>query len=507
MLGASVLIIVVLWNPLDLGLRVEEVVEETIDETEALLGAKRTFDLSTPEDQRAHDADLVQRALAEPVSHVAAELLRAVSEPATTEGWTEAASAVASSRAPSLVLRGHLGRIDSLDLSPNGDTLLSSADDGTVRVWSIAGHHDPVVIPSGSNTRRSAVRLPDGRGILTIDQQAGGVQIWTFTGDGPEQLLPSDGQGTVAAAGSDGSLFVGREDGSVLRLSSQDAAAVDRLRQGRIPITSMDLAPDGSWLAVADSSAHVRLYAPDGQRIRTVVSGDQGGEIVSFAADGAHLMTYSTGASTVRLWSAETTRFVGEVAGLDGAVTTAGFTPDGARLFVGTDGGSVALWDVGAERIVQTWGDSSSAVQVAAMNEGSSQLALARSDGTAELWEAEAETPPYILDTAGVPSSEIIFSADDSLLIVGGMDGVIRVWQTGRTATPASPNPTTEELHHQVGHHSVRCLDAHDRMQTFGESHAEAKHNAHACRAQRTEQARTDHRDARAQRHSGSSAE
>jgi hypothetical protein len=94
-----------------------------------------------------------------------------------------------------------------------------------------------------------------------------------------------------------------------------------------------------------------------------------------------------------------------------------------------------------------------------------------------------------------------MFSDDGSLLLVGGVDGNIRIWQTERPATPLPPESAPAQLHERLKHHTVRCLDAHTRVKTYGEDHAEARKNAHACRTQRHQQAKAERHHRRSDRH------
>jgi WD40 repeat protein len=75
-------------------------------------------------------------------------------------------------------LTGHRGRVSSVAFSPDGKRLLSSGQEGSVRLWDLASRRQLVVLDdalSYGGGESQAVFTPDGTGVLLADEEA---QYW-----------------------------------------------------------------------------------------------------------------------------------------------------------------------------------------------------------------------------------------------------------------------------------------------------------------------------------------
>jgi WD40 repeat protein len=91
--------------------------------------------------------------------------------------WDRAAGRVART------LQGQSRIPDHIRFSPDGRLLAVAGDDGTIRVWTVAGNNDPIVL-TGTLGRTAAISFsPDGKliaGVGTDDV----VRLWNTDGKG-----------------------------------------------------------------------------------------------------------------------------------------------------------------------------------------------------------------------------------------------------------------------------------------------------------------------------------
>ncbi len=78
----------------------------------------------------------------------------------------------AAATTPEGTLTGHTAMVFDVAFSPDGKRLVSVADDGSLRVWSVAERREVARLPTGvMNNRNQARFTPDGRQIVTLGSE------------------------------------------------------------------------------------------------------------------------------------------------------------------------------------------------------------------------------------------------------------------------------------------------------------------------------------------------
>jgi serine/threonine protein kinase/WD40 repeat protein len=252
-------------------------------------------------------------------------------------------------------LRGHVGRVNSVAVSEDGQRALSGGQDGTVRLWDLATgamlrrevHDGPVfavaLSPDGrigvSGSRDKTVGLWDlnldhtggihrleghSAAVFAVAMAQGGrialsggddktVRIWDIANcraDGDP--LVHDGAVVALATLADDGVLVGCDDGTLAQWDLKSRQMVRRLRAPG-PVLCVAVSPDG-------------LGALSGHRDGLLVHWDldQGLEAGRMAAHGD-------------------------------LVRCAAFLPDGRRALAGSQAGILVLWNVDARRVLYTF--------------------------------------------------------------------------------------------------------------------------------------------------------
>lgn len=270
-------------------------------------------------------------------------------DPAAAQGrpdllWTEA---------------GHSDAVTALDLSPDGAVLASSSRDRTVKLWRY---------PRGGLLRTLA--LP-----FDIDAQVLDVSMVRFTPDGMY----------VAAAVNQYDAGARRDFATVRVFRVGDGALVRTFARQGGRIASIDVSPDGLWLASA---------------------GQGGGARVWRLADGA---------------------LVKALDGHPGAAAAVRFSPAGERLCVGYKDRHLVSWrssDWALEWDVPAHGDD---ITGTVFSPAGTLVATTSLDGTARLFGAADGAPRFTL-AVGTALYAAAFSPDGADLATGGLDATIRLW-------------------------------------------------------------------------------
>jgi WD40 repeat protein len=347
----------------------------------------------------------------------------------------------------------------SMAFSPDGHTLISGNYDGTIRLWNVADPRRPLVIQqtprAGTGAVYSVTFSPDGQMMASGDID-GTVQLWNVADPRhPAQLgQPLIGSGPVltVAFSPDGHTLAAGGDGGTVRLWNVAKPAhpkpLGRSLTGVGDVFSVVFSPDGHTLAAGGDGGTVRLWnvakpAHPKPLGRPLAAGSTV-ESVAFSPDG-HTLASGGGDGTVRLWNVADPaqpRPLGRplTAGTN-AVLWVAFSPDGHTLASGSHDGAVRLWS-----LPQTVLSGGGTVASVAFSPDGHTLASGTNGGSVQLWDVTDPAHPVPLGQPladGGAIASVAFSIDGHMMASGGDDGAVRLWDV---TEPAHPKPLGRPL-------------------------------------------------------------
>jgi WD40 repeat protein len=329
--------------------------------------------------------------------------------------------------------KGHGRYINSAAFLPDNRTLLTAAEDGTVKLWDASAR---VLEHKTLNTQImgsvSAVAFsPDGRRIAHASR-SNGVYLWdartreqlnafepsqkgaiydvAFSPDGRtlvagsaardnsslviwdanslEEQMPFDIRGDTifaVAFSPDGSRVV--SGGSKLRV--WDAASRALLKELDGASNRVAFSRDGRLFAASQREGGVKLW--DGALANELKSFDVR-EVMSlaFSPDGS-VLAASSNLGFVKLWEARTGRELATLRGHNGGILAVAFSPDGRTLATGGEDTSVKLWSAASFKELVTLRGHAGAVTALAFSPDGRTLTSAGFDVEQRLWQAASD--------------------------------------------------------------------------------------------------------------------
>jgi WD40 repeat protein len=258
------------------------------------------------------------------------------------------------------IFQGHQSSVQTLAYTPDGNTLVSGGDDGTVRVWDAQSVRLVKTLGPCEQAVQSVAVSPDGRVVL-----AGGFdkepRLWGLeTGEIITHSLRRVRIGiTVVAFSPDGErMAVGADGAPVLQVQQWETGEEWHPQQdpGMTRVWSLAFSPDNTILALGFGQGRVSMMELATGLERFSLPHRAGVNAVSFSPDGTTLATLA--GSEVRLWEVGTGAQRRSLPEHDDRAWCLAFTPDGRFLATGAWDSTVRLWDpvTGRERARFDWG-------------------------------------------------------------------------------------------------------------------------------------------------------
>ncbi|MCA8956796.1 MAG: protein kinase [Planctomycetes bacterium] len=294
------------------------------------------------------------------------------------------------------VLPGHRQIVLRVAVSPDGKWIASASRDGEVRVWSADESVPPVVLDGAAWNRNHARGLAFDRTCTRLVLVAGGMQVWR-TASWQRERPPLKGYASAFSPVGDLLLL-----GQFNRIEARNARTLESLSEVVAPCGAICFSGDGASFACA-AGLRNSFESPEAYR-------ERGRAVALFRTrDFAPICTLPT---------------VSPVLELD-------YAPRGSRLATGAMDGHVTIWDLRSRRAatrVRVEGGPTHDVAFL----GERRLASAHHDGIIRIWDVtpgRAIEPVAELVGHGGAVLTLDYSAKRSMLVSGGADRTVRVWE------------------------------------------------------------------------------
>jgi WD40 repeat protein/tetratricopeptide (TPR) repeat protein len=363
------------------------------------------------------------------------------------------------------VMHGHTDTVHGLTISPDGQHLLSSSSDGTMRLWNVQSGAQERQYEGFNIATSSSVFSPDGKTFATGTKYQGQYLVGEWNVDTGQPVTNTKIYGDVVYS----------PDGTVLITANWDGVTVYR-RKDHIAVNHLSInaynsplaiSRDGTWLAgatgetvwllrmnsnynltrvrdydISGSSAHQLAFSPDGHTLVTV-SNDN---VVEWWQVGPEVAPQQVQPQQQQLAAPTalpaTLSLSTVLTGSTSAVYRVAYSPDGRLLAEGGNDEAIRIWDVSATptQTLATLHGHQSAVNSLAFNPDSTVLASGSNDHTILLWDMSNPVAPVTLTQPLVGHTGrvagLVFAPDGALLASAGYDGKVILWDMSNVRQP-----------------------------------------------------------------------
>jgi serine/threonine protein kinase len=282
----------------------------------------------------------------------------------------------------------HNKPINTIDISTNGQYLISGDDGGTVAIWNLTMPQQPIGTYCNNNPIYALAISPDCAYIASGDKNRR-VQLRRR-----ESLHNS------------------------LRQLTEDAGI----------IYSVKFSPDGQILASGGADRRIRLWNPNtGKIISTLNDQQESVMAMQFMPNGKILV--SAGADrSIRFWDVESKQLLKTIQAHEQPINALAISQDGQLIISGSSDRTVQIRQLGTPTPHILIGHQEG-VQAVAISPDGKTIASGSIDGMVNLWDADTKVLTHSFQAHQSAVKSIVFQINGKFLITASLDRTIKIWR------------------------------------------------------------------------------
>ncbi len=282
----------------------------------------------------------------------------------------------------------HNKPINTIDISTNGQYLISGDDGGTVAVWNLTMPQQPIGTYCNNNAIYGLAISPDCAYIASGDKNRR-VQLRRR-----ESLHNS------------------------LRELTEDAGI----------IYSVKFSPDGQILASGGADRRIRLWNPNTGKIISTLS-EQPASVMAmqFMPNGKILI--SAGADrSIQFWDVENKQLLKTIQSHEPSINALAISQDGQLIISGSSDRTVQIRQLGTSNPHILTGHQDG-VQAVAISPDGKTIASGSIDGMVNLWDVDTKALTHSFQAHQGAVKSIVFQINGKFLITASLDRTIKIWR------------------------------------------------------------------------------
>lgn len=248
------------------------------------------------------------------------------------------------------VLRGHTGRVFNVAVTDDGQKVVSTGQDGTVRIWNLKTGEQEQVLQTHTSWGVGLAIVPGTSQIVTSGNDRIVRCIDLETGRTLRFMEGHSDKVWAVAMSDDGAVALSGSHDKTARLWNLRTGREVRRFTGSAGVWSVDLSPDGKLALTAGPGSPAHLWdTQTGRELRQFQRVSQDGTKLGcvaavFSSDGRSVLA-GAGKSVV-LWDVETGEEQRVFEGHTHALRSIACSPDGTRAVTSSYDMTVRLWDL-----------------------------------------------------------------------------------------------------------------------------------------------------------------
>ncbi len=326
-------------------------------------------------------------------------------------------------------LTGHRDIVLAVAITFDGQRVVSSSDDNTLKVWNLAtGEEERTLIGHSDSVVAVAITFDGQRVVSGSDDNT--LKVWNLaTGEEERTLIGHSGPVVAVAITFDGQRVVSGSSDNTLKVWNLATGEEERTLTGHGRwVLAVAISPDGEWVVSGSSDNTLKVWnLATGEEERTLTGHGRYVNAVAISADGQRVVSGSSD-GTLKVWNLATGEEERTLTGHGHYVNAVAISPDEQRVVSASSDKTLKVWNLATgeeERTLTGHGDYVNAV---AISPDEQRVVSASSDKTLKVWNLGTGEEQHTLIRYGDYVNAVAISPDGQRVVSGSSDNTLKVW-------------------------------------------------------------------------------
>ncbi|MEP3476419.1 MAG: TIR domain-containing protein [Hyphomicrobiales bacterium] len=344
------------------------------------------------------------------------------------------------------ILFGHSQAIAKVAISPDKNFVMTASWDDTAKVWNVINRTETAKLIGHKSSIRAINVSPQNQSIYTgagvfDDDKDYSARAWnTKTGKQEKTFIGhTHGINQIATSG-DGRFIVTASNDKTARIwNTYDGSLRSVLKGHSGKVTNVTISHDGALIVTGSEDKTARIWnAKTGSLLSVLIGHEHYIKALAISSNDKYIVTASLD-KTARIWNVSTGKLHKELRGHNLDLSSVAISRDGKLIATGSEDKTIRIWDMETGNLLRILlGHTDKIKDLVLSSDASFIVSISGSlqgtwDNTARIWDVKTGKNRGIFHGHTKSINSVAIASDDSFIVTGSSDKTARIWGVSKT--------------------------------------------------------------------------
>ncbi|MDJ0744294.1 MAG: AAA-like domain-containing protein [Xenococcaceae cyanobacterium MO_167.B27] len=357
-------------------------------------------------------------------------------------------------------LSGHTAPVFGVDISPNGELIVTGSEDHTVKLW----QKDGTLLNTCAKHQAAVWDVtfsPDGQLIASASRDRT-IKLWNKDGELVDTFTGHQDEVLGVAFSSDGQLIASGSRDHTIKLWNKDGELVDTLSDHKSSVWKAAFSPNGQVIASASEDKTIKLWKLNAQGkfklVQTLTSHTNEVRNIAFSPDGQLIVSVSVD-RTAKIWQVDKGKLLHTLESHNSPVIGVVFNPDGQIIATAGWDNTIKIWNLEGA-LLKTINIEKKRIWDIDISPDGKTIASASEQDIVKL--TKLDNPLLkVLRSHSAPIIDVTFMTQKNIIVTASDDQTVKLWSEDGSLLTSFKSPQGSVLGIASSHDGHKLVSGH----------------------------------------------